>query len=237
MNPKRRAPIDDDLLARLGDLHDRNALQGHASEADVGVDDAAGSDERATVHQTVHHFVEGLARRAATDDVLDIAVRTVDSPFGSLLVAVTSRGVVRLAFDREDHAKVLDALAATVSPRILPTHARTDAVARELDEYFSGRRRAFALPVDLRLVNGFRRDVVTALGSIPYGTTQSYGNLAAALKNPNAVRAVGTACAQNPVPVIVPCHRVVRSDGSIGNYRGGSDMKAALLKMESAAAN
>jgi methylated-DNA-[protein]-cysteine S-methyltransferase len=180
-------------------------------------------------------LVDRVADRAVADGNLDVAVRTIESPFGPLLVAVTPLGVVRVAFAREDHDLVLGDLARRVSPRILETARRTDAVARELAEYFDGRRRRFDLAVDLRLVGGFRRRVVEALGRIPYGTTATYGALAATLDNPRAVRAVGSACAHNPVPVIVPCHRVVRSDGTIGNYLGGTDAKRALLDLESAA--
>ncbi len=163
-----------------------------------------------------------------------MAFRYLDSPFGQLLVAATEVGVVRLAFASEDHDVVLNELADTVSPRILEFPRRTDDASRQLDEYFARRRRAFDLPVDLRLVRGFRRDVVSHLTKIPYGTTSSYGELAAAVGNPRAVRAVGSACAHNPVPLIVPCHRVVRSDGTIGDYLGGTETKRSLLALEAA---
>jgi len=183
--------------------------------------------------------VEGLrarlAEQAERDGLLDVAYRTVDSPFGALLVAATPEGVVRVAFEREDHDAVLDQLAAAVSPRILRAAGRTDAVARQLDEYFGGRRRRFDVPVDLRLVRGFRRAVIAHLPDIPYGSTESYADVARAAGNPAAVRAVGSACSHNPVPVVVPCHRVVRSDGSYGQYLGGPETKAALLTMEAAA--
>ena len=184
---------------------------------------------------TLDRLADELAVRAAADDLLDVAVRRVESPFGPLLVAVTPTGVVRVAFEREDHDAVLADLARRVSPRILETDRGTDEAARELDEYFAGRRRRFELPLDLRLVGGFRREVVEALPDIPYGTTASYGALAIEVGHPKAVRAVGSACANNPLPVIVPCHRVVRSDGTIGNYLGGTDAKRALLAMEAAA--
>lgn len=176
-----------------------------------------------------------LAEDAEADGVLDVAYRTVDSPYGELLVAATPLGVVRVAFEREGHDTVLAELAARISPRILRTGIRTDEAARQLDEYFAGTRRAFELPVDLRLVDGFRRTVVSHLPDIGYGSTASYAALAAAVGSPKAVRAVGSACANNPVPVVVPCHRVVRSDGSIGQYLGGAEVKAALLELESAA--
>ncbi|MFN8036814.1 MAG: methylated-DNA--[protein]-cysteine S-methyltransferase [Acidimicrobiia bacterium] len=177
---------------------------------------------------------EQLVRRADDGELLDVAYRTVDSPFGSLLVAVTAVGLVRLAFERETHEAVLAALAERVSPRILRAGRRTDTVARQLDEYFAGRRRRFDVAVDLRLVHGFRRAALVHLCEIPYGSTESYAAVAAAAGNPKAVRAAGSACSHNPVPLVVPCHRVVRSDGSIGNYGGGVEMKAALLAMEAA---
>jgi len=172
---------------------------------------------------------------ADTEGLLDVVYRTVDSPFGPLLVAATAHGVVRVAFEREDHDAVLDNLADVVSPRILRSGRRTDDVARQLDEYFAGRRRRFDVDVDLQLVRGFRREVIAHLADIAYGSTASYGAVARAVGNPAAVRAVGSACSHNPVPVVLPCHRVVRSDGGIGQYLGGVEAKAALLAMEAAA--
>jgi methylated-DNA-[protein]-cysteine S-methyltransferase len=173
-----------------------------------------------------------LEAEADTAELLDIAYRIVDSPLGALLVAATPEGVVRIAFERERHDDVLAHLADTVSPRILRSGRRTDDVARQLDEYFGQRRRAFDLAVDLRLVGGFRRTVITHLQAIDYGTTESYAQVAAAAGRPKAVRAAGSACSHNPIPVVIPCHRVVRSDGSVGQYLGGADAKAALLAME-----
>ncbi len=178
---------------------------------------------------------DALVRAADAADLLDVAYRVVDSPYGSLLLAATPRGLVRVAFAIEGHDAVLATLARMISPRILMAPARTEAVARQLDEYFAGRRRSFDVAVDLRLARGFRREVVVALAQIDYGTTASYGELAAKVGNPRAVRAVGSACSHNPLPVILPCHRVVRSDGAIGNYLGGIEMKRALLAMEAAA--
>ena len=177
-----------------------------------------------------------LATRADQEGLLDVAYRTVDTPIGTLLLASTGDGLVRVAFELEGLDAVLAQLAAAISPRILRSGRRTDEVARQLDEYFDGRRRRFDLPVDLRLVRGFRRAVITHLPEIAYGSTESYAMVARATGNPAAVRAVGTACAHNPVPVVVPCHRVVRSDGTIGQYLGGTATKAALLDLESAAA-
>ncbi len=175
-----------------------------------------------------------LAAGAAADGILDVAYRTVDSPVGPLLLAATGAGLVRVAFARQDHDAALAELAALVSPRILAAPGRLDEAARQLDEYFAGQRRQFGLPVDLRLAHGFRRSVLAHLPLIPYGMTESYAQVAAAAGSPRAVRAVGSACARNPVPIVVPCHRVVRSDGSSGGYAGGPDAKQALLTLEAA---
>jgi methylated-DNA-[protein]-cysteine S-methyltransferase len=173
-----------------------------------------------------------LEQDAATDELLDVAYRTVDSPVGTLLLAATAVGLVRVAYDLEDHDAVLTKLAAAVSPRVLRAPARLDATARQLDEYFAKRRTAFDVPVDLRLAEGFRRSVIEHLRDIDYGRRQSYAEVAAAVGSPRAVRAVGTACAHNPLPVVIPCHRVVRSDGSTGQYIGGAAAKSALLGLE-----
>lgn len=175
-----------------------------------------------------------LAAAAAETDLLDVAYRTLDTPVGLLLLAATERGLVRVAYACERHDGVLEALAEQVSPRILRAPARLDAVARELDEYFAGRRTSFDIGLDLRLAKGFRREVLAQLPEIGYGHTASYATVAVAAGSPKAVRAVGTACATNPLPVIVPCHRVIRSDGSMGQYVGGPQAKATLLALESA---
>jgi methylated-DNA-[protein]-cysteine S-methyltransferase len=175
-----------------------------------------------------------LAAAAATDGILDVAYRTVDTPLGTLLLAATEQGLVRVAYPSQGHDAALAQLAELISPRILNTPGRLDGVARQLDEYFSRRRRAFDVPLDLRLSRGFRRSVLTHLLQIPYGATESYAQVAAATGRPHAVRAAGTACATNPVPIVVPCHRVVRSDGSPGSYAGGPDAKRSLLTLEAA---
>ena len=176
-----------------------------------------------------------LVADASAAGILDVAYRTVDSPLGSLLLAATDQGLLRVAYAREDHDQVLAQLASSVSARVLRAPARTDLAARELEEYFAGQRTAFDLPLDLRLSTGFRRTVLVHLADIAYGTTASYAAVAGAAGNPGAVRAVGTACATNPLPVVVPCHRVIRSDGSVGQYVGGVDAKRTLLSLESAA--
>ncbi|MFM9378064.1 methylated-DNA--[protein]-cysteine S-methyltransferase [Gordonia sp. VNK21] len=176
-----------------------------------------------------------LETDAAAHELLDLAYTTVDSPVGELLLAATPAGLVRVAFAVEDHDRVLASLAEKVSPRILRAPSRLDAVARELDEYFSGRRRGFDVPLDLSLSRGFRRLVQEHLPEIGYGQTRSYREMAELVGNPKAVRAVGTACATNPLPVVVPCHRVLRTDGSLGGYIGGLEAKTALLHLEAAA--
>jgi len=176
-----------------------------------------------------------LAAQAQRDGILDVAYRVIDSPVGPLLLAATEQGLIRVAYAREDHDAVLQALADKVSPRILSAPSRLDETARELDEYFTGRRHDFDLPLDWRLSAGFRRTVLSHLPDIRYGHTASYAAVARLAGNPRAVRAVGTACATNPLPVIVPCHRVVRSDGSMGAYLGGTDAKRTLLTLEAAA--
>jgi methylated-DNA-[protein]-cysteine S-methyltransferase len=178
---------------------------------------------------------ERLAAAAAAAGILDVAYRTLDTPVGELLLAATERGLVRVAYPSEGHQATLERLAREVSPRVLRAPARLDRAARELEEYFARRRSTFDLPLDLRLAHGFRRTVLSHLPEIGYGRTASYAAVAALAGNPKAVRAVGTACATNPLPVIVPCHRVVRSDGSIGRYVGGADVKQALLTLEAVA--
>jgi methylated-DNA-[protein]-cysteine S-methyltransferase len=177
-----------------------------------------------------------LAVAADTDGILDIAYRTIETPVGRLLLAATERGLVRVAYVSENHDAVLQMLADRISPRILLAPARLDRVAAELEEYFAGRRRAFDVPLDWRLSSGFRNTVLNCLAAdLGYGQTASYGMVARLVGNPKAVRAVGTACATNPLPVVVPCHRVVRSDGSMGAYLGGLEAKRTLLTLEAAA--
>ncbi|MEX1078359.1 MAG: methylated-DNA--[protein]-cysteine S-methyltransferase [Homoserinimonas sp.] len=182
--------------------------------------------------EALHRRLEGLAN---AEGVLDIAYTTIDSPVGSLLLAATATGLVRVAFEREGTEQVLETLAARVSPRILKSPGRLDAAARQLDEYFTGHRTEFHLELDYRLSSGFRQLVQQHLPTIGYGHTQSYREVAELVGNPKAVRAVGSACATNPLPVVVPCHRVLRTDGTLGGYIGGLEAKTALLNLEHAA--
>lgn len=174
-----------------------------------------------------------LAGGADRAGLLDVAYAPVDSPLGALLVAATPVGIVRLAFDNEFTDAVLGELAARISPRVLEASGRLDDARRELDEYFTGSRTRFDLPLDWTLTAGFRREVLAATAAIPYGHTGTYRSVATAAGNPNAVRAAGTALATNPLPIIVPCHRVTRSDGALGGYRGGTHRKDTLLCHES----
>ena len=181
-------------------------------------------------------LADELAHRADAADLLDVAYNAVDSPLGPLLVCATRAGIVRLALPAEDHDHVLEAVARFVSPRVLPSRERLDTARRQLDEYFAGRRRRFDVPVDLRLARGFRRQVREATAAIAYGSQATYRELATRVGRPRAVRATGSALGANPVPIVVPCHRVVRTDGSLGGYVGGLSAKQRLLDLERGAA-
>jgi methylated-DNA-[protein]-cysteine S-methyltransferase len=186
----------------------------------------------APTDQTVARLRADLAERAASEGLLDVAYTTLESPVGTLTLARTPQGLVRIAFDSE--SGVLEELAARVSPRVLRAPGRLDDVRRELDEYFAGRRTTFDLPLDWTLSSGFRRQVLTETAAIPYGRTSTYGALAAQAGSPKAFRAAGTALATNPIPIVVPCHRVLPSGGALGNYRGGPARKRLLLDLETA---
>lgn len=180
------------------------------------------------LHQRLENAADGAG-------ILDIAYTTIDSPVGRLLLAATEKGLLRVAFEIENHEAVLEKLESKVSQRILRAPGRLDAAAREIDDYFARRRTTFDLPLDYSLSRGFRGIVQRHLPEIAYGSTQSYKEVAELVGNPRAVRAVGTACATNPLPIVVPCHRVLRTDGTLGGYAGGLEAKVALLALESAA--
>jgi len=173
-----------------------------------------------------------FARAAAASSVLDVAYATVDSPFGRLLVAASPRGLLRLAYPNESVDAVVAELADEVSPRILEAPARLDPMRRQLHEYFAGRRRRFEFPIDWRLVHGFGRDVLRVTAHIPYGKVSTYRDVAVRAGRPLAVRAVGNALGANPMPIVIPCHRVVRTGGGLGGYTGGLDRKERLLQLE-----
>ncbi len=184
---------------------------------------------------TLSRLRRRLEQDAEQANLIDVAYTTIDSPLGKLLLAATPKGLIRVAYASEDHDKVLEALSDKLSPRILHTPRRLDEVAREIDEYFTKHRKTFDLTLDLSLSRGFRQLVQVHLPEIGYGQTRSYRDVAELVGNPKAVRAVGTACATNPLPIVVPCHRVLRTDGTLGGYIGGLEAKAALLNLEAAA--
>ena len=176
--------------------------------------------------------LQRLADRASEEGLLDVAYTTMGSPFGTLLLATTPRGLVRVGLPNQDAEELLEDLATRISPRVLEAPGQLDETRRELDLYFEGRLRAFELPLDWQLTDGFRARVQRAIARIPYGKTRSYTEMAASAGNERAVRAAGTACGSNPLPIVVPCHRVLRTGGALGGYGGGLPMKKALLQME-----
>jgi methylated-DNA-[protein]-cysteine S-methyltransferase len=173
-----------------------------------------------------------LARRADAEGLLDVAWATLDTPLGPIAVFVTPRGIVRVAYERENFGAVADEVAERVSTRVLMAPQRTDAVRAELDAYFTKGRRAFDVPIDWTLVRGFNQGVLRATAAIPYGEVASYGDVAAVAGSPRAARAAGNALAGNPIPIVVPCHRVIHADGGLGGYTGGLDRKRFLLRLE-----
>jgi methylated-DNA-[protein]-cysteine S-methyltransferase len=181
---------------------------------------------------TMDRSLEALRERAAAEGLLDLAYASADSPFGTLLLAKTPRGLVRLGLPGEDAEATLADLAGRISPRILEAPARLDEERRELDDYFAGRRHDFSLPIDWQLSHGFLLRARREIAAIPYGETRTYTDLARGAGNERAVRAAGSACSRNPIPLVVPCHRVLRSDGSLGGYAGGLEMKRRLLELE-----
>jgi methylated-DNA-[protein]-cysteine S-methyltransferase len=173
-----------------------------------------------------------FADRAAAEGLLDVAYATTDSPFGPLLLATTSRGLVKVSLPTYDRDEALGELAVRISPRVLEAPVQLDDVRRQLDLYFEGKLTEFDLPLDWRLTDGFRGRVQRAIARIPYGQTRSYTEVARSAGNERAVRAAGSACGSNPIPIVVPCHRVLRSGGALGGYGGGLPMKRALLELE-----
>jgi methylated-DNA-[protein]-cysteine S-methyltransferase len=175
-----------------------------------------------------------LSERMAEQGLADIGYATFDSPFGELLLATSEQGLLRLAFPEEDADSVLERLAARVSPRIVEAPAQLDRIRRELDEYFEGRRREFELPLDWTLVGPFGRRVLGATARIPYGRVLTYTEVAAEAGSPRGSRAAGNALGSNPIPIVVPCHRVLRGSGALGGYAGGLPRKQFLLELEGA---
>lgn len=175
-----------------------------------------------------------LADAAAEAGLLDVAYGFADSPFGPLLVAVTPIGLVRVAYPDRDVGGELERLAADVSPRVMESPRATEAIRRELHEYFDGLRQDFSVRPDITRVRGFTRSVLERTARIPYGSVATYKEVAAETGSPRAFRAAGNALGANPVPIVVPCHRVVASGGGLGGYTGGADRKLALLRLEGA---
>ena len=186
---------------------------------DHAASDAAGAAQR-------------LNERIAAEGLADVSYASLDSPFGKLTVAATDRGLVRLAFPEEDRDAVLERLAARISPRIVEAPGPLDSIRRQLEEYFAGRRRRFELPLDWTLVGPFGRRVLRAASAIPYGGVLSYTQVAAEAGSPRGSRAAGNALGSNPIPIVVPCHRVLRTGGALGGYAGGLERKRWLLELE-----
>ena len=189
---------------------------------------ALGASDEAAAERAARLF----AARAEREGLIDVAYATVDSPLGPLLALATERGLLMLSYTDETVDAKLARVAARVSPRILEAPGRLDAARRELDEYFSGRRRRFGIPIDWSLISGYARAVLEATSAIPYGGAMSYGEVSAAAGSPRGARATGNALGSNPIPIVIPCHRVLGSGGAIGGYTGGLDRKRFLLALE-----
>ena len=172
--------------------------------------------------------------RALDEGVVDVVYARLDSPLGTLVAAGTERGLLNLAYEDFNGGldEVLGRLAQRVSPNIVEAPQRLDAVRRELDEYFGGKRDRFDVPIDWSLTTGFTRKVLEATARIPFGATGSYASVAAEAGSPKATRAAGNALGSNPIPIVVPCHRVLRTGGKLGGYTGGVEKKEHLLRLE-----
>ena len=180
----------------------------------------------------LERFRQALSRRAEADGLLDVAHGTYDSPLGPLTLLVTRRGLVRLSYPHEAVEGEIERIADRISPRILAAPERTDPVRRQLDDYFAGRRHEFDVPIDWRMVGGFAEGVLRATARIPFGEVSTYRQVAAEAGSPNAYRAAGNALGSNPIPIVVPCHRVLHAGGGLGGYTGGLDRKRYLLQLE-----
>jgi methylated-DNA-[protein]-cysteine S-methyltransferase len=191
-----------------------------------GAADAQGAGVQAT------EAAKRVSERAAANGLADISYASIDSPFGTLHAATTKRGLVRVAFPEESIESVLERLARGLSPRIVEAPASLEPVKRELEEYFAGRRRTFEIPLDWSLIGPFGRRVLHATAEIPYGGYLSYAEVASEAGSPRGSRAAGNALGANPIPIVIPCHRVLRTGGAIGGYGGGLDRKRYLLELE-----
>ncbi len=209
----------------MGEVDIERALKGLAA------DRRAPAGERA---REAEGAARRVAERAVAEGLADITYAPLDSPFGTLLGAATSRGLIRLAFPEESIDSVLERLAMRVSPRIVEARAGLDPVQRELEQYFRGERREFRIALDWALIGQFGRRVLRATSAIPYGGVSSYAEVAAEAGSPRGSRAAGNALGSNPIPIVIPCHRVLRSGGALGGYGGGIDRKRWLLEHEGA---
>ena len=187
---------------------------------------------RADADRASRDAAQELARRAADGGQVDVAVATMDSPIGELTVAVTPRGLVTVAFEGEDREVLFDRLARELSPRVLEATAPTDEARRELERYFAGDRQRFDVKVDRALIGPFARKVLQATSKVGYGQLATYGQIASSIDRPNAARAVGSALGSNPIPIVIPCHRIVGANGRLTGYAGGLSRKEALLRLE-----
>ncbi|HEY2570675.1 MAG TPA: methylated-DNA--[protein]-cysteine S-methyltransferase [Solirubrobacteraceae bacterium] len=216
----------------------RGYEQAEDLDADAARHGGAGRDDgngrRALRSDAAAAAAARVTGRIVAQGLADVSYATADSPFGPLLVAATKRGLVRVAFAEEDADATLERLAMRISPRIVEAREPLDAIRRELDEYFDGRRRHFALALDWTLVGPFGRRVLRVTSQIPYGGVLSYAEVAAEAGSPRGSRAAGNALGANPIPIVVPCHRVLRSGGALGGYGGGLERKRFLLELEGA---
>ena len=187
---------------------------------------------RASFEERSAEAAERLVASAGEGGLLDVAYTETDSPFGPILLAATRRGLVTLSYPNEDRDRVMERLASKVSPRILESPKRLDEVRRQLDDYFAGKLRGFDLDVDYALTQGFTRKVLRATARIPFGELTTYRAIAARAGSPRGSRAAGNALGSNPIPIVVPCHRVIHTSGGLGGYTGGLDRKEFLLHLE-----
>jgi methylated-DNA-[protein]-cysteine S-methyltransferase len=206
----------------------------HLPQEHSQIAEALRRSEPADVQGSALRAARRMADRAAREGLADMSYATVDSPFGSLLAATTRQGLVRLAFPEEDIDAVLEGLSSRLSPRIVESSAPLDGVRRELEDYFAGTRRSFELALDWSLIGPFGQRVLHATAEIPYGRVLSYGEIASEAGSPGGSRAAGNALGSNPIPIVIPCHRVLRSGGALGGYAGGPDRKRWLLELEGA---
>jgi methylated-DNA-[protein]-cysteine S-methyltransferase len=202
---------------------------------DDAIERALASGARAPLGGGTERLARAVAERAGRDGLVDVAYATVDSPLGPLLMASTTRGLVMLSYALDGIGPRLERLAREISPRVVELPARLDRERRQLDEYFAGRRRAFDLPVDWGLISGFARAVLERTAAIPFGARSTYAAIAAEAGSPRGSRATGNALGGNPIPIVIPCHRVLRTGGALGGYTGGLDRKRFLLALEGAA--